>query len=52
MGVLSNGLNGPYPIPYVPSKRQTGDQKVPLQISANRPEVDENVNRAHWLVVK
>ena len=53
MGGLSNG---PIPDPHVPITLQTGGRKVPLSIVANRLEVDENVNtahfRIHWLVVK
>ena len=53
MGELSNG---PIPTPYVPLTPIPGVEKFPCQISPNRLEVDENVNRAHyrmhWLDVK
>ena len=46
--------NGPIPDPTRPLTPQTGVEKSPFQISANRVEVDENVNGAHlgihWLV--
>ena len=40
--------------PYVPGIPHTGGsvEKSPFQISANRLEFDENVNRTHWLVAK
>ena len=40
--------NGPIPDPHAPYLSKPAVEKSPFQISANRLEVDENVNRAHF----
>ena len=56
IGTKGGLSTGPIPDPLRPPTSKLGGQKFPFQISANRLQVDENVNRAHfrinWLVVK
>ena len=53
MGGISNGPTLDHRGPLT---AKSGVEKSPFQISTNRLEVDENVNRTpfkiHWLVVK
>ena len=57
IGTHGQAVEWTYPHPRVTFYPQTGEvEKPPFQISANRLELDENVNRTHfkthWLVVK